>query len=66
MNDSLFTFQRQKMSDDEFWQHLQEFDEVSESLPDFGGFSIKAKLSSGKDVNIPFVRFGKTITGKKV
>ena len=53
------------MTDDEFWEHMKELDEIAESLPDFGGFSVKAKLSSGKDVSVPYVRFGKTISDKK-
>lgn len=65
MDDTLFSFQQLKMTDDEFWEHMKELDEIAESLPDFGGFSVKAKLSSGKDVSVPYVRFGKTISDKK-
>ncbi len=65
MKDTLFSFQYLKMSDNEFWDQMQELDEIAGQLPDFGGFSIKAKLSSGKEVSVPFVRFRKTISGKQ-
>ena len=61
MNDTLFTLHSMKMSDDEFWKQMEELDEISETLPDFGGFSIKATLATGKQVNVPFVRFRKTL-----
>lgn len=52
------------MTDEEFWQQLKDLDELQEEIPDFSGFSIKAKMSTGKEVSVPFVRFSKAMPKK--
>lgn len=64
MNEMSFSFQNQKMTDEEFWEQLKDLDELQEEIPDFSGFSIRAKMSTGKEVNVPFVRFRKAIPQK--
>jgi len=59
-----FSFQNPKMTDEEFWQQLKDLDELQEEIPDFSGFSIKAKMSTGKEVSVPFVRFSKAMPKK--
>ncbi len=64
MSEMSFSFQSPKMTDEEFWQQLRDLDELQEELPDFSGFSIKAKMSTGKEVTVPFVRFAKAMPRK--
>lgn len=65
MKTALFTFTNLKMSDDEFWTQIRELDEIGEQLTEFNGLAIKARSPEGRQIHVPFVRFGKTISDKK-
>lgn len=65
MDDPLFSYQTIKMSDDEFWQHMRQLDEISlSSAAEMGGFSVKIQTGKGKVINVPYVRFARTMPEK--
>ncbi len=61
MTPASFSFGNLHLTDEEFWRQLRELDSLAEELPGFTGFSITAKSTTGKEVNVPFVRFRKAM-----
>jgi hypothetical protein len=65
MDEALFSYQTMKMTDEEFWQHIEQLDNLSENIAnESGGFSLKIQTGTGKTYSVPFVRFSKTIPEK--
>ncbi len=54
-----------QLSDDEFWQKVNQVDELSEEFEGTSsGFAISI-ASGDKDLDIPFIRFKKTFPSKE-
>lgn len=53
-----------QLTDDEFWQRVNQLDELSEQFEDTsGGFAVS--ISTGeKDLDIPYIRFKKTFPNR--
>lgn len=65
-DEPVFSYQSMKMSDEQFWEHMQHLDALAEDLPpEYGGFALRVQMNSGKTIQVPYVRFGKLIPNKK-